>query len=116
MEHCVLIYNFFFFFFLWHLVLSKSFGRHHNIPPFFTVLNYYPSFLYSPIFQGLLPQHPATFSLVSLEVSFPLVSNSALFYLMLSSLLRVACPNHWILCPLMKLITDAIPNLSCSSS
>jgi hypothetical protein len=46
---------------------------------------------------------------------FPIGFQFRIVLLISSSLLRIACPNHWILCPLIKLITDAIPNSSCSS-
>jgi len=68
---------FFFLLLLWHLVFFKSFGRHHNISLFFTVLNYFPPFLCSQSFKVFFHNIQPPF----LEVSFPLVSNLGLSYL-----------------------------------
>jgi hypothetical protein len=63
--------NFFFFFSLWHLILSKSFGRHQNISPFFTVLKYFPPFLYS---QSSRSSTTSIFIFVTLFVIFLMVN------------------------------------------
>lgn len=98
------LHNFFFF---WHLILPKSFRRHHDTSPFHSTLSFFSPFLYSHTIKVLFHSIQTYFSgLYSMSFSRRLPLQNCSAYIIIFS-------SHHVfqsLTPLSfyKLITNAI--------
>lgn len=91
------------------ILLSKSFNRHYNIPPLFSILSKFMPIFYAHCLEVF--RHSINLPLPGTSWSF---SRRFPVRRSFNSLLRI-CPSHWIVLPLMKLVTGARFIISCSS-